>query len=78
MKDVLKITLACVMVFGFTYSLAYKPNDDKLHCKVCNGTHFVPSKKFTKFINQNEDRVLKSASFYKCSNCGSTTDIVVY
>ncbi len=78
MKNILKITLACIMVFGFTYSFAYKPDDGKLHCKVCNNTHFVPSKKFTKFINQDEERVLKSASFYTCSSCGSTTDIVVY
>jgi hypothetical protein len=77
MNYLFKIMLACSLVFGFAYSSAYKPSDNKLHCKVCRGSHFEPTKKFTKFIGQNEDRILKSASFYRCSDCGAVTDIVV-
>lgn len=77
MKYLFKIMLACSLVFGFAYSSAYKPDDGKLHCKVCNGAHFVPSKKYTKFITVDDDRFLKSASFYQCSKCGNPTDIVV-
>jgi hypothetical protein len=77
MKNILSVFLACSMVFSFSYGFAYKPDDGKLHCKVCSGTHFVPTKKYTKFIGEGDNRFLKSASFYKCSKCGSPTDLIV-
>jgi hypothetical protein len=77
MKNILSVALACVMVFGFTYGFAYKPEDGKLHCKVCSGTHFVASRKYTKFVGKGDNRILKSASFFQCSKCGNPTDIVV-
>lgn len=75
MKYLFKITLACSMVFGFTYTFAYKPNDEKLHCRVCSNTHFYPSNKITKFVGQGDSRVVSTGVFYKCSDCGMVSDV---
>ena len=65
------------MVFGFTYTFAYKPSDDKLHCKICNSTHFIPSKKMSKFIGEDEQRVISTGIFHQCANCSALTDVKV-
>jgi hypothetical protein len=75
MKYLFKLLLVCSLVFGFGYTFAYKPNDDRLHCKVCNDTHFVPSAKITKFIGDMDNRTITSGIFYKCAHCGALTDI---
>ncbi len=69
--------MACMLVFSFAYGFTYKSNDDKLHCKTCNGTYFKPSIKFTKFVGEGFDRELQSGRFYQCSDCGYVTDIKV-
>ena len=77
MKHLIKVVLACSMLFGFTYTFAYKPNDGKLHCKICDQTHFITSRKITKFSGEGDDRTVKSGVFYKCADCGFLTDIQV-
>ena len=77
MKYLIKIVLACSFVFGFGYTFAYRPNDNQLHCKICNYTHFTPSKKITKFSGEGDNRVIKSGVFYKCGDCGFVTDVQV-
>ena len=77
MKNVLSVAVACAMAFSFAYGFTYKPDDGKLHCKVCNGTHFVPSKRYTKFIGTDNNSFLKTASFYLSSACGHPTYIVI-
>lgn len=71
------MVLVCSMLCGFTYTFTYKPSDDKLHCRVCNNTHFVTSKRLTKFIVENGETVIRTGSFYKCSDCGMLSDIKV-
>ena len=78
MKKLLSMVLMLSMVFGFTYTFAYKPSDDKLHCKVCNNTHFINSKRLTKFTIENGEPVIRTGSFYKCSDCGMLSDIRVH
>lgn len=77
MKNILSVALACVMIFGFCYNFMYKNNDGKLHCKLCDGTYFIPSERYAKFITLKDERIRKVASFYHCSKCGVPTDIVV-
>lgn len=77
MKYLFKVVLACTFVFGFTYTFAYKPDDEKLHCKVCNSTHFTSSRKITKFTGEGDSRVINSGVFYKCSDCGMISDVMV-
>jgi hypothetical protein len=77
MKYLVKIVLVCSMVFTFGYTFGYKPNDNQLHCKVCDKSYFVPSKRITKFGIENGETVLKTASFYKCAHCGFLSDVKV-
>lgn len=77
MKYLIKIVIACSMVFGFTYTFAYKPNDDKLHCKICRNTHFIPSQKLSKFVGEGDSRIISTGIFHKCADCGALTDVKV-
>jgi len=77
MKYLFKLSLVCSFIFGFAYTFAYKPNDDKLHCKICDNTHFIPSAKITKFIGDMDNRKIAAGIFYKCAHCGALTDFKV-
>ena len=77
MNYLFKLILGCIMSYGLTYAFVYKPNDDKMHCKVCNDTHFVVSKKLSKFVGDMNNRVISTGIFYKCAKCGALTDVKV-
>jgi hypothetical protein len=75
-----KILVVAAMTFSFIIGCTYTTKDKtnpKLHCKICNESYFVPSRRVTKFTKENEKTVVKTASFYKCAKCDFISDVVV-
>jgi len=77
MKKISSIVLGSILVFSFAYGLVDKSENNKLQCKICDGTYFKTSIKIKKFVGEDSNRILKFGSFYQCVDCGHVTDVKV-
>ena len=77
MKQLVAVIFSCFFVYGCSFAVARKIDENKMHCKVCNGTKFVPSRKISKFVIVNEQPIFKTGSYYKCTECGLISNVRV-
>lgn len=75
-KPLLTLALICSFIIGCTYTFNDRSNS-KLHCKICDKSYFVVSKRITKFTVENGEPVLRTDNFYKCAHCGFLSDVRV-